>query len=316
MHATPSHPDSSAVGNGRLARRGMLAGLTAAAVLVPTATASATPRQQRLPAGPTIQAVASATGIELSTQTVPAGPVTLSASTTEPKQQPLGLIRLRPDTDLDTFLVHYKTAATATDPATRRAALAQIDSEAHYFGGVAVTSASGTVSVSWILAPGTYHLINYTTVDPASPEIGTRTLRVGPPERRPLQPWSPTQVIAPYDDGPDGRFLTASVLTAKGTFQVVNHSAQLNEVMLYKATAEATTETVTACMEALRQGKEPPLFPFTGMPTGLTPISPGASAVLSLSLKPGRYLMTSFISNRTTLTKRAFEGMWQLVTLR
>lgn len=316
MHATPSRPDSLADGKGRLARRGMLAGLTAAAVLVPAATASATPRQRRHPAGPTIQALASATGIELSTRTVPAGPVTLSASTTEPKQQPLGLIRLRPDTDLDTFLVHYKTAATAKDPAVRRTALAQIDSEAHYFGGAAVTSASGTVSVSWVLAPGTYHLINYTAADPARPETGTRELRVGPPEHRPVQPWAPTQVIAPYDDGADGRFLTASVLPAKGTFQVVNHSAQLNEVMLYKATAEADAETVTACMEALRQGKEPALFPFTGLPTGLTPLSPGASAVFSLSLEPGRYLMTSFISNRTTLTKRAFEGMWRLVTLR
>jgi hypothetical protein len=302
-------------GSSRLGRRGVLFGMASGAVaLLPTpALAQQGARGRR--AGQVVEAVAAPDALTLSTDTVAAGAVTLRATTPDQKQQhPLGLVRLRPGVTLVDFLTHYRQAATATDPAERRTGLALIDSEARYFGGPAVSAVGGPVETSWILAPGTYHLVDYTTVDPAHPER-VRTLTVTgtrPQGRLPVT----AHVIAPYDDGDQGRYLTAAGLPADGTFQVVNHTAQLNEVMFLRTTPGATEADVTACMEALRKGQQPPVYPFVGVPVGLTPLQPGASAVFSLALQPGGYLLTSFISNRQTLVKRAFEGMWQLVTLR
>ncbi|EMF25901.1 putative secreted protein [Streptomyces gancidicus BKS 13-15] len=311
-------------GAGRaMERRGLLVGLGglglasgAAALLPGSAAAGEAGRYPGGAGGSVVRAVAAPGELTLSTDAVPAGLVTLRATTPDPEQQhPLGLLRLRHGVSVAGFLEHYRQAATAQDPAERRAALALIDTEAHYFGGPAVSAAGGAVEVSWILAPGTYHLLDYTTTDPAHPER-VRTLTVTPAGRPHGGPRSAPHVIAPYDDGDRGRFLTAATLPADGVFHVVNHTRQLSEVMFLRVTPGASEEDVTACMEALGRGEQPPVYPFTGVPTGLTPLQPGASAVFAHALRPGRYLLTSFISSRETLVKRAFEGMWQLVTLR
>ncbi|MFF9213452.1 MULTISPECIES: hypothetical protein [unclassified Streptomyces] len=312
MHANPSD------GASRFGRRGLLIGMASGAAALLPATAVAQPGTTRPRAGraeQVIEAVAAPDALTLSTSTVAAGVVTLRATTPDQKlQHPLGLLRLAPGVTLPDFLTHYRQAATATDPAERRAALALIDNEARYFGGPAVSAPGGPVEVTWVLAPGTYHLIDYTTYDPAHPErVPALTVTGTRPQGRPrVAP----HLIAPYDDGDQGRYLTATTLPADGTFQVVNHTRQLNEVMFMAVTPGSTDADVTACMEALRKGQQPPVYPFSGVPVGLTPLQPGAGAVFSLSLPPGRYLLTSFISNRQTLVKRAFEGMWQLVTLR
>ncbi|MGW6707983.1 hypothetical protein ACWGDE_24255 [Streptomyces sp. NPDC054956] len=323
MHATPSAEDSQGPGHG-LGRRRLLIGLGAgaatAATLLPAAPAFAhdgPDRRHRADAA-VIGAVATASGIRLTTDQVPAGPVTLSATTTDEQvQRPLGLVRLRTGVALTTFLTHYQTAATSKDPAERRAALTLIDSEAQYFGGPAVTKASGKVEISWILTPGTYHLLDYTLLDPARPEL-VRSIRVGAPAGRPgtsVPRWAP-DLIAAYDEGPLGRYLIGNTIDARGEFTVVNQTSQLNEVMFLRVTPGAGSAEVSACMDALAHGQRPPTYPFTGVPSGITPLSPGSTAVLSQSLEPGQYLVTSFISNRETLVKRAFEGMWKLVTLR
>ncbi|MGW0630223.1 hypothetical protein [Streptomyces sp. NPDC002758] len=308
IHANPSG------GPSRLGRRGLLFGMAGgAAALLPTTAAAQEAARTRGPQ--VVEAVATPDSLTLSAATAAAGVITLRAITPDQKQQhPLGLLRLEPGVALEDFLTHYRQAATATDPALRRAALELIDSEAVYFGGPAVSAVSGPVEVTWTLTPGTYHLLDYTTVDPAHPErVRTLTVTGGRPLGRPrVAP----HVIAPYADGDQGRYLTASTLPAEGTFQVVNQTRQLNEVMFLRTTPDATEADVTACMEALRKGQQPPVYPFVGVPVGLTPLQPGATAVFALSLQPGRYLLTSFISNRQTLVKQAFEGMWQLVTLR
>lgn len=313
----PDSMDPAARGH-RPGRRGVLAGLTAAAVLLPSAPAVGSPvgrhgRHGR--DGTTVRVVAGASGMRLSATTVPAGAVTVAASTDESGQQALGLLRLRPDVTVDTFLAHYHQASTAQEPEARREALALIDSEAHYLGGPAVTADSGRVEASWVLTPGTYHLLNYTTADPARPEVCVRELRVGPATSGPCRPRDPRHVIAPYDDGPDADYLCARRLPACGDIQVVNRTDQLNEVMLLRTLEGTPDSEIAACMAALREGRQPPTYPFVGMPAGLTPLSPGAGAVLSFSLDPGPYLLTSFISDRDTLVKRAFGGMWRQVEL-
>jgi len=316
-HSIPDDEDASAAGGGP-ARRGMLLGLAGAATLLSTGTAvAAGSRSAPAPrhGGTVVGVVATAAGVTLTADTVPAGAVTLRVRTPEDAQHPLGLVRLRPDVTLGTFLTHYHQASYSKDPQERRAALALIDSEARYFGGAAVTAASGAVTVTWSLAPGTYHLLDYTVFDPAHPER-IRTLTVTGTDR-PQGPAScAPHVITPYDAPDGGHYLSAATLPARGTFHVVNHTAQLNEVMFLRTRPDTTEGEITACMEALRNGQNPPSYPFLGSPTGLTPLSPGASAVFSHSLEPGRHLVTSFISNRDTLVKRAFEGMWKLVTLR
>lgn len=319
MHATPSAADSQGSGHG-LARRRLLIGMGAgAATLLPATPAFAHGGQDdRRRADPAvIGAVATVDGIRLTTDRVPAGPVTLSASTTDDKvQRPLGLVRLRAGVTLAAFLTHYQTAATSKDPAERHAALALIDSEAQYFGGPAVTKASGKIEISWILTPGTYHLLDYTLLDPARPEL-VRSIQVGAPTRPAVAVprWAP-ELIAAYDEGPLGRYLIGNTLDKRGEFTVVNQTSQLNEVMFLRVTPGASAADVAACMDALAQGRQPSVYPFTGVPSGITPLSPGSTAVLSQSLDPGQYLVTSFISNRETLIKRAFEGMWKLITLR
>ncbi|MFI1537180.1 hypothetical protein [Streptomyces anandii] len=309
---------SSVVGR-RLGRRGVLFGLAGGAVALVPQAAAARPAAQGRPFGrgaaPVVEAVAAPDGLSLSSGTVPAGTVTLRATTPDPAlQHPLGLVRLKPGVGIEQFLAHYQQAATAQDPAQRRAGLQLIDTEAWYYGGPAVTAAGGALEATWILTPGTYHLLDYTTVGPAHPErVPTLTVTGTRPQGRPR---GTAHVIAPYDDGDQGRYLTDGTLPARGAFQVVNQTGQLNEVMFLRTTPGATEADVTACMEALRKGEKPPVYPFTGVPTGLTPLQPGASAVFAHDLQPGRYLLTSFISNRQTLVKRAFEGMWRLVTLR
>lgn len=222
-----------------------------------------------------IGAVATVDGIRLTTDRVPAGPVTLVASTTDEKvQRPLGLVRLRAGVALTAFLTHYQTAATSKDPAERRVALALIDSEAQYFGGPAVTKASGKVEISWILTPGTYHLLDYTLLDPARPEL-VRSIQVGAPARAAVAVprWAP-ELIAAYDEGPLGRYLIGSTLNARGEFTVVNQTSQLNEVMFLRVTPGASAADVSACMDALAHGQRPSVYPFSGVPSGITPSPP------------------------------------------
>ncbi|MZD07205.1 hypothetical protein GTW43_19245 [Streptomyces sp. SID5785] len=318
MHPNQVEAPTARGGRG-LERRGLLLGLAGGAVALTATTASAQEpgrsAARRHDAGQLVQAVAAPDGVRLSTGKVRAGVVTLRATTPDQKQQhPIGLLRLRPGLALGTFLTHYQQAATAADPAERRKALELIDAEAVYFGGPAVTYAGGALETTWVLSPGTYHVLDYTTATPDHAErVRTLTVTGTRPTGRPrVAP----HIVSPYEDGERGTFLVDPTLPADGAFQVVNQTSQLNEVMFLRTTADATEASVTACMEALRKGEQPPTYPFEGVPTGLTPLQPGASAVFAHSLPPGRYLLTSFISNRQTLVKRAFEGMWQLVTLR
>lgn len=299
----------------QLSRRRMFAGAGAVAAIpllgaAPAAAAPARPASRT--ATPTVTVVADRAGVRLGTSEVPAGAVRFDITTAETTSPSVGLIQLRPGVSIDAFLHHYRLASSP-DPVTRAKAVAMIDAEARYLGGAAVAAA---VPAGWtaVLTPGTYHVLNYLASGSPDFRAGVRSLKVTA-TATPAPPPAVDGVIASYDVGYDGRFVVPPVLPATASFQVVNQTGQLNEAVFFGLVPGATAADVAAFFAAFTGGGPVPPSPFAGGPWGSAPLSPGGSGIVHQSLAPGNYIVTSFISNRRTSVKRAFEGMWSFVTV-
>ncbi len=245
---------------------------------------------------------------------VPAGVVTLEVSTDTETSRAPGLFALQDGVPISVFLQHYRLA-NSTDPNVKRKALELIDDEAYYVGGASVTLRGGTVRSTTLLTPGNYYIFNYGAVNTPGEADSVKMLTVGAP--------GPTfgkfphvdANIAMYRTGLDSHFLAPAELPADGTIQVTNHTAQINEAMFLPMVPGATADDVHAFMEALRLHTPPPPAPWFAGPSGPAPIGTGVSNVVTMKFPPGRYVLTSFMSNRRSLIKNAFEGMWSIVDL-
>lgn len=304
---------------GPLSRRGFLGAAAVAAVpvgatLLGAGSAAATTRPFPTPAT-VVKVTVSTDGVTVSPTRIPAGVVTVEVVTPDAANRSVGLIKLHDGVALESFMDHY-VQATNPDPVLRRQALAQIDSEASYLGGANVTAASGPVRSTSIVTPGTYQIFTYTAVGTPTYRQSIAALEVvsaGAPVGRIAG--VPT-LVAAYDDGPIARYLIPRDLPACGEILFANQGSQLNELQFIAVRPGTAEAEVQAFFDALRSGQAPPSNPFVSSPAGLCPITPGSAALLSTKLPAGPYLAACFISNRTTLMKRAFEGTWALVNLR
>ena len=299
----------------RVSRRGLLAGAGAGAALLGTAApAAAAPARSGRSAAEIVDVVGRADGIDLRRNRVPAGVVRFDITAAAGATPSVGVIRLRAGVSVETYLTHY-LLATDPDPVTRRRAVQLIDSEAFYFGG---GSTGGSARVSWttVLTPGDYHLLNWSAAATGGFRDGVRKLTVTAPVTAPAALPPTDGTVAAYDEGYQGRYLVAPELPGSAALTVWNQTGQLNEAVFWGLQPGKTAADVQVFFDAARNGTPPPPWPFSSGPYGATPLSPGASGISHLTLPPGDYIVTSFISNRRTSVKRAFEGMWSLVTVR
>ncbi|MPY48862.1 hypothetical protein [Streptomyces acidicola] len=292
-----------------LSRRRMLlgAGLTAGALL------GALPGASRAAAAPAARSgkasvydVVVAAGSVTAPAKVPAGPVSFRVSTPTEGGMGLPLVQLR--VPIDKYLDDLTTMTNAPTPDEAAAAAAVVESEAVNLGGAAVQPGIDAVFTQ-ILWPGTYYFIAYDFDSSERPVAHRLTVEgVGRGE-----PPVPVDVIR---HTPSGFWVSGGgQLHANGTHLCVNDSGVLNEAVLLPVRPGTTAAEVDAFFAALRDGTPPPSYPIIGGAAGSPPLSPGRSARVGLPLRPGGYVLSSWITSTTTGRPRAFDGFYKLVTL-
>ncbi|HEX6357963.1 hypothetical protein [Actinophytocola sp.] len=233
--------------------------------------------------------------------TLPAGPVTLHVRSTDPGGAWVGLVRPRPGVTLERYL-DALARAMGDDPVEGGRAVAR---DVEMLGGVAVAHvpASATLRV----APGDHYLIDFRDV--GLPDLAERVHRVRVlPSQAGRTPAPAARIVLR-----DGVFETPATLS--GPVQVINQSCQHNEAMLMPVRAGTTLVDLDAFFTEVDAGRRPAGSLFTGGPTGVVPLSPRRSAVLSTDLPPGEYALVTWVRDVATGTMFAARGMRALITV-
>lgn len=297
----------------RLGRRRFLTGSLGVAALsvgALSATASAAPARRGA-----IRAVVTPQQLSVSTTSVPAGLVEIELSTPGTALQSVGLFRLREGVAIQSYLTDYANAYSK-DPATAHAATLRIDRDAEYFGGATVTSVSPLRCTMW-LAPGRYQLFNYSSIKTPYTAAGLVTIDVRDEGCgfAPLAGCRRDGMIMLAGAGPDARFIMPDVISRSGQYLVSNLTPQLNELTFMPVAPDLTDEQMAEYWATVVKGGQPPAGVVLGIPEGLAPISPGHTALLTTAFPAGRYVVASYLADRHTWVKGAFEGFWKLVDL-
>ncbi|MFE6615794.1 hypothetical protein [Amycolatopsis sp. NPDC057786] len=230
--------------------------------------------------------------------TARAGVLTLKVRSEDPAGAWIGLVRLRPGVALETYARHLKQAMS-DEPAEAMAGGRAVTGDAEMFGGVAVAAVPAAAAIA--VSPGDYHLVDFRDV--AEPDFLSRIrpLRVGrgPSATAPTA----TAAIIATDTG----FLAPRSLTSGAPVFVLNASAQFTEAMLLPV----RPGTALADLDAFFARTGP--SPFTGRPTGVVPLSPWRSAILTTALPPGEYALVTWVRDLRTGEPLALRGARALV---
>ncbi len=290
-----------------LSRRRLLlgAGLVGGAVLTGTALPG-TARAGEAGTNPTTVAVVAGADEIIAPRSVAAGAVTFEVTTPATEGMALLLVRLR--VPLATYLADLVRLGRATTKAETIAATAAVESDVRNLGG-AVLNAAEPVAFTTVLVPGEYQLITYDfTNGDAVPGAHALTVR-GPARNRSL--CATGRVV----QTPTGFAVPGGRLAASAAHEIVNRSGSLNEAVLLPVVPGTTEADIEAFFTALRNGERPTAYPLTGPPVGSAPLSPGERAVVRTGLKPGPYLLASWVTSTVTGLPRAWGGYHRLVTL-
>jgi hypothetical protein len=287
-----------------------VAALSVGALTAGAATASAAPSRRR-----PIRAAVTPQQLSVSATSVPAGLVEIELSTPGTALQSVGLFRLREGVAVASYLTDYADAYSK-DPATAHEATLRIDRDAEYFGGATVTSVSPLRCTMW-LPPGRYQLFNYSSIRTPYTSAGLVTIDVrdGGCGFAPLANARRDGMIVLAGAGPDARFIMPDVLDRSGQYLVSNFTPQLNELTFMPVAPDLTGEQMAEYWATVVKGGQPPAGVVRGIPEGLAPISPGHTALLTTAFPAGRYVVASYLADRHTWLKGAFEGFWKLVDL-
>lgn len=233
--------------------------------------------------------------------TLRAGAVTFRVRSTDPAGAWLGLVRPRPGVTLERYLTDL-TRAMGDDPVEGGRAVAR---DVEMLGGVAVAHAPASATMR--VSPGEYYLIDFRDV--GLPDLADRVhrVRVLPGHTAPAPAPRARIVVG------DGTFDAPGTLT--GPVRVVNRSRQHNEAMLMPVRPGTTLSDLDAFFTEVDAGRYPAGSPFTGGPTGVVPLSPGRSAVLSTELPAGEYALVTWVRDLTTGRMFAARGMRALITV-
>lgn len=282
--------------------------LGGAAVLAPAAAglerAEAAPRG--LPHPPVLPITLTPEGFEIpGPNPRPAGPVTFKVDTPDPAGRFMGLGATRNGITFEQAMWLF-WQSMSDDPAVAVPALQALYRDVEFFGGAGVFPSTAPLSVTIDLPPDTYYAIEGEHF---------RQLQVTGPRRRARLPKIDGVIRMVVKRDGRSAFITPRIMRARGTYLVVNQSAQPQEAVFCGVAPTTTERTVQDYFDAVAAGEDPP-NPLLTQVGGLMAISPGRTAILSFDFPPGRYSVLSFYRNPHTARKIAEEGMHRVVELR
>ncbi len=239
-----------------------------------------------------------------------AGITTFRVSTTDPAGIRLGLFRLKPGVRLDRYLGHLRTALTG-DRAEAIAAGRNVAREATLLGG-AMAVPGQPATLTQVLSPGRYHLIDYEDIESGRLTVRPLTVTEGIDHDVPDRPDALVRMI----ETPDGpRYDAPRTLRSTDSLLVSNLSGQIDEAVFMPVRTGTTSADVQAFFDARDAGEWPPDSPFVGAPRGMPVLSSGRSAVLRPGLPPGEYAVVSWVMDLESGAGRGAQGMHTLVTV-
>lgn len=284
--------------------RSLAATALSVVALVPVSAAHAEP------AASGVVEVAVAPGGFAAPATVPSGRLRLAVSTSDPSGAWLGLVRLHDGVPVSRYLADLRLAM-GSDPASSLEGARRVAGEAVLLGGAAVTPGTpATVTVD--VTPGPLLLVDYR--DHAEPDLESRVrvVTVAAGGREAGLPGTPRDIrLVRAGDGV--RFEAPDRLGAGQPCTVTNETAQPNEAMLLPVRADVTEADLRAFFAALDRGDRDVRSPFTGLPVGAVPLSPGRSAVLATDLPAGRYGLVTWVRDLESGRHHAATGAARVV---
>lgn len=231
--------------------------------------------------------------------TLPAGQVTFTVRSMDPRGAWIGLVRLRRGVTLERYLADL-VRAMGDDPVEGGKDVAR---DVEMFGGVAVAEVPAAATMR--VPPGEYHLVDFRDV--GLPDLADRVHPVRVVPGGSTEAPRPTARITLRD----GEFEAPARLC--GPVLVVNRSSQNNEAMLMPVRTGTSLGDVDAFFAEVDAGRYPAQSPFTGGPTGVVPLSPGHSAILDAGLPAGDYALVTWVRDLDTGKMFAARGMRTLL---
>ena len=245
------------------------------------------------------------------------GVTTFRSETTAEGQGWIGLARLEPGVDWDTFRTNL--AATVSDDHERIVkGMAALDTTASLLGG-AVIHVGRPAKFTAELAPGPHVLFDYpsTAAPGGAPRYQMLTVD-GPPEH--ATPQRPAGIIRSVRtvDGP--RFEVLGTPTAGRPLRFANAMPHpyVIEAVLFPVEPEVNGETLASYFAQFVDGSsewppDPPFDPATG--TGTLPLSAGRASAMSLSAAPGRYLLADWLKDPADGVRLVKRGHYLILEL-
>ncbi|WP_017596478.1 hypothetical protein [Nocardiopsis potens] len=246
--------------------------------------------------------------------TVEPGAATFRIRSEDPEGAWLGLVRLVDGVSLEQYLDDLKRAYGYGPEAI--AASRVLDGQGIMLGGAAVT---GDVPVSYtqLLSPGTYHFIDYKRILGDGPAAKVHSFTVGTgPASMGSEPSGAEVAVVQVNTAAGPRYQVPQEIRSGTPLRVTNRLDQYNEAVLMGLKDGARGSDVEDFFAAISDGRQPPVPDLIRSgPVGCVPLSPGRSAVVSADLPPGRYVLTSWVTDHDNGRKFPAEGMYALVTI-
>ncbi|MFE9425409.1 hypothetical protein ACFYNO_20830 [Kitasatospora sp. NPDC006697] len=244
----------------------------------------------------------------------PGGTVTFRIATDDPNGRQLQILRPHAGTTIDQVLVDL-AGAVSQDPATAAAAITKVRDEAEALGG-GLARPDVPAILSEDISAGPIYLLDFTSFL-AHPDSPPPVKKIELCEDAGYHlPHFPHEIVIQHDTAAGPRFQAEDVDDANGGIFVHNASPELHEMEIQPVAPGTTDAQVQAYFDAILGGTPPPPPPFTGVPVGLSAISPDHDAVIHPDKLPaGDYVLLCFVPDDHSGLPHAFLGMHKVIHL-
>ncbi|MEV7022831.1 hypothetical protein [Kitasatospora sp. NPDC093558] len=246
------------------------------------------------------------------------GLVTFAVETDDPAGRQIQLIRPHEGVSRATLFADLTKAVSQT-PATAAQGIKAVAAESDALGGTFVTPDVPTRFTEEV-DEGEVLVLDFGAFlkDPAHPLFATIEFEGhnGRHRHHRHHHGSEEHATVIQEETPAGpRFDVEDLDDADAPIVVRNEAEELHEMVLQPVKPGTTDADVQAFFDATAKGQKP-TPPFAGLPSGLSAISPGDTAVFEAEdLKPGTYVLLCFIPDDKTGVPHAFLGMHKVVEL-